>query len=160
MIPTNKYRDLRISFQWMDVTKKQSSHRERGSKINWRLTTAPSLSFTLFFTPSIRPPIDWRCTSESAWKGFFPPPLSFRPLTTMIQFSLWSRIEERGRSVGLTCFFLSAAPCLTEMKSCLCAWLRTSKDRQIWRNSSVVGCVTEVGTATTSWLWKKSESCF
>lgn len=67
---------------------------------------------------------------------------------------------ERRRSVGLTCFFLSAALFLTETKSCLRAWLRTSKDRQIWRNSSVVGCVKEVGTATTSWLWKKSESSF
>lgn len=35
-----------------------------------------------------------------------------------------------------------------------------AKDRQIQRNSSVVGCVKEVGTAMTSWLWKKSESCF
>lgn len=88
-------RSTRVLSSMLDFMKKQNSLKLQGggseeTKHRWGQPTISSPTFPLFpFLPSphqYNPPIDWKYTSECAWKGFFP--LSFRPLTVMIQLRL------------------------------------------------------------------------
>lgn len=141
----------------LDFTKKQNSSQLHGggkeeTKHRWGQPTISSPTFPLFpFLPSPRqynPPTPLQIHVSVCVERIFSPFFSPTDCNDSTQ-ALEQDWEERKRAWASPASLSLLAPA---------PLLKPTVDRQIWRNSSVVGCVKEVGTETTGRLWKKTES--
>lgn len=153
-------RSTRVLSSTLDFMKKENSlklhgdgkeetkhHRGRRNNFLSNLSSLPVSPIT----PSVQPPpsrleIHVRVCVERIFSPFFSP-TDCNDSTQALEQDWEERKRAWASPASLSLSLLAPAPLL-----------KPTVDRQIWRNSSVVGCVKEVGTETTGWLWKKTES--